>query len=46
MHVTGREDVEVPTFSLDNWLTDGGKVVSLARQPPFTSMKIPGTHLC
>jgi hypothetical protein len=24
-------------------LTDGGKVVSLTRQPPFTARKIPGT---
>jgi hypothetical protein len=28
-------DVEAPTFSLDNGLTDGGKVVSLTRLPPF-----------
>jgi hypothetical protein len=34
----------VYTFSLDNRLTDGGKVVSLTRQPPFTPRKIPGTH--
>jgi hypothetical protein len=33
-------------FSLDNRLTDGGKVVSLLRQPPFTPRKIPGTHFC
>jgi hypothetical protein len=32
----GLWDVEVPTFSLDNWLTDGGKVVSLTRLPPLT----------
>jgi hypothetical protein len=31
---------------LDNRLTDGGKVVSLTRQPPFTPRKIPGTHIC
>jgi hypothetical protein len=29
-------DVEGPTFSLDNRLTDGGKVVSLTRRQPFT----------
>jgi hypothetical protein len=29
-------EVEGPTFSLDNRLTDGGKVVSLMRRPPFT----------
>jgi hypothetical protein len=37
---------EAPTFSLDNRLTDGGKVVSLTRQPLFTPRKIPGTHFC
>jgi hypothetical protein len=25
-------DVEAPTFPLDNWLTDGGKVVRLTRR--------------
>jgi hypothetical protein len=29
-------DVEDPTFSLDNQHTDGGKVLSLTRWPPFT----------
>jgi hypothetical protein len=29
-------DVEAPTFSLDNRLTDGGEVVSLTRRPTFT----------
>jgi hypothetical protein len=29
-------DVEDPTFSLDSRLTDGGKVFSLTRRPPFT----------
>jgi hypothetical protein len=29
-------DVEAPTFSLDNRLTDGGKVVSLTLRPTFT----------
>jgi hypothetical protein len=38
--VTGREgpegwDVEALTFSLYIRLTDGGKVVSLTRRPPF-----------
>jgi hypothetical protein len=37
-------DVEGPTFSLDNRLTDGGEVVSLTRRPPLTSRNIPGTH--
>jgi hypothetical protein len=32
---TGLWDVEAPTLSLDNRLTDGGKVVSLTRPPPF-----------
>jgi hypothetical protein len=39
-------DVEAPTFSLDNRLTDGGKFVSHMRRPltlPPTR-KIPGTH--
>jgi hypothetical protein len=49
--VTGRggpqgcETSRLPHF-LDNWLTDGSEVVSLARRPPFTSMKFPGTHFC
>jgi hypothetical protein len=38
--------VEAPTFSQDSRLTDGGVVVSLTRQPPFTPLKIPGTHFC
>jgi hypothetical protein len=29
-------DVEAPTFSLENRLTDDGEVVSFTRQPPFT----------
>jgi hypothetical protein len=29
-------NVEAPTFSLDSWLTVGGKFVSLTRRPPFT----------
>jgi hypothetical protein len=32
----GLWDVEDSTFSLDNRLTDGDKVVSLTRRPPFT----------
>jgi hypothetical protein len=32
----GLRDVEAPIFSLDNRLTDGAKVVSLTRRPPFT----------
>jgi hypothetical protein len=35
----------VPHY-LDNRLTDGCKVVSLTRRPPFTPRKIPGTHFC
>jgi hypothetical protein len=40
--LTGREgpcgswDVDAPIFPLENRLTDGGKVVSLTRRPPFT----------
>jgi hypothetical protein len=34
------------TFSLDNRLTDGGKVVRLTRRPPFIPRNIPGTHFC
>jgi hypothetical protein len=40
----GMWDIEAPTFSLDNRLTDGGEVVSLTRRPSFTSRKIPGSH--
>jgi hypothetical protein len=49
---TGREgpeglwDVEAPTFSLDNRLTDGNKVVSLMHRRPLHPNKIPGTHFC
>jgi hypothetical protein len=32
-------DVEVPTFSLDNGLTDGGEVVSPTRRSLFTPSK-------
>jgi hypothetical protein len=35
----GLWDVEAPTFSLDNWFTDGGKVVSLTHRPPFTTQE-------
>jgi hypothetical protein len=31
----GRETLRVPNYS-DNQLTDGGKVVSITRRPPFT----------
>jgi hypothetical protein len=34
----------LPLF-LDSRLIDGGEV-SLARRPPFTPRKIPGTHFC
>jgi hypothetical protein len=39
-------DVEAPTLSLDNRLTDGGEVVSLTRRPPYIPRKISGTHFC
>jgi hypothetical protein len=26
-------------YSVDNWLTDGGEVVSLMRRPPFKSQE-------
>jgi hypothetical protein len=39
-------DVEPATFSLDNRLTDGGKVVILTRRPPFTARKTLVTHFC
>jgi hypothetical protein len=32
----GLWDVETPTFSLDNRLTDGGEIVSLTSRPSFT----------
>jgi hypothetical protein len=41
----GCETSRLPHF-LDNRLTDGGEVVSLTRQPPFTPLKIHGTHFC
>jgi hypothetical protein len=39
---------KAPTFCLDNWLTDGGKVVSPTLRPPFTPFpkNIHGTHFC
>jgi hypothetical protein len=33
MYSVNGMDVEGPTFSLDNRLTDGGKVISLTRRP-------------
>jgi hypothetical protein len=33
----GLWDIEAPTVSLDNPLTDGDKVVSSVHQPPFTA---------
>jgi hypothetical protein len=42
----GLWDIEAPTFCLDNQLTDGGKIVSPTRRPPFPPRKIPGTHFC
>jgi hypothetical protein len=49
--VTGRggpehcEMLRFPHF-LDIRLTDGDKVVSPTRRPPFTPKNIPGTHFC
>jgi hypothetical protein len=49
IHVTGLEGPwgcemsRLPHF-LDNRLKDGGEVVSLMCQPPFTPRKFPGTH--
>jgi hypothetical protein len=41
----GCEMSVLPHF-VDNRLTDGGEVINLTRRPPFTPMKIPGTHFC
>jgi hypothetical protein len=41
----GCETSRLPHF-LDSRLTDGGEVVSLTHQLPFTPRKIPGTHFC
>jgi hypothetical protein len=38
------ETSRLPHF-LDNRFTDGGKVVSFKRRPPFTPRKTSGTHL-
>jgi hypothetical protein len=49
--VTGRggpnscEMSRLPHF-LDSRLTDCGEVINITRLLPFTSMKIPDTHLC
>jgi hypothetical protein len=42
----GLRNVEAPTFSLGNRLTDGVEVVSFTPRPPFTLRKIPGTRFC
>jgi hypothetical protein len=39
----GCETSRLPHF-LDSRLTDGGDIVSLTRQPPFTPRKILSTH--
>jgi hypothetical protein len=41
----GCEMSRLPLF-LDNWLTDGGEVVSLTSRLHFTHRKIPGTLFC
>jgi hypothetical protein len=41
----GCEKSRFPHF-LDNWITDGGEVVSLTFRPPFTLRQISGPHLC
>jgi hypothetical protein len=48
------QSLEAPRFCetsrlshfLDNWLTDGGEVVSLKRRLPFAPRKIPDTNFC
>jgi hypothetical protein len=44
----GKQGCETSRFLhfLDNQLTDGSEVVSLAHQLPFTPRKIPGTNFC
>jgi hypothetical protein len=44
----GPQDCETSRLPhvLDSRLTDGGEFVSLTRRPPFTPMKIRGTHFC
>jgi hypothetical protein len=42
----GLWDVETPTSSLDNRLTDSGEVVSLTCPTPFNAKKIPDTNFC
>jgi hypothetical protein len=34
--------VEASTFSLDSWLTDGDKIVSLTRWLPFIPQELGG----
>jgi hypothetical protein len=41
----GCETSKFPHF-LDSRLTDGGKVASLTRRPPFTPRKILATYFC
>jgi hypothetical protein len=43
MPTEGYETSRLPHL-LDNWLTDGGDVISLMRRPPFIPRKILGTH--
>jgi hypothetical protein len=37
-------DMSKLQYFLDNRLTDGSKIVSLKRRPPFTPREIPGIH--
>jgi hypothetical protein len=39
------ETSRLPHF-LENWFIDGGEVVGLTWQLPFTPSKISGTHFC
>jgi hypothetical protein len=41
----GRETSKAFTF-LNNWLTDGGEVVSVKNRPPFEPRKFRSTHFC
>jgi hypothetical protein len=38
--------VNVSRLSVDNRLTDGSQLASIANRPPFVSKKIPSIHFC